>query len=328
MTFGSAGYLEHAGHADLDEAKRQIALAADHGVNLVDTADMYSTGASEEIIGEILHGRREDFLVATKVRFAMGPRQNDVGLSRHHIVRACEASLRRLRTDCIDLYQLHEWDGATPLEETVSALESLLLAGKVRYVGASNFTAWQFERLAAVASERGVQIASNQIYYSLQDRTAEFGMLQANLHRGAGTIVYSGLAGGLLTGRYRRGSVPEDGRHATSWDEPPVHDWDHVYRIVDELVAVAEARDVPPAQVALAWLISRPGVSSAIVGARTTSQLAQTLVASELDLHEAELGRLEAVSRLPLPYPLWHQVKLGSDRMSALDSLVLRDYLS
>lgn len=327
MTYGSSGYLENAGHADLNEARSQTAMAIERGVNLFDTADVYSTGASESVLGQALGRRREEVLLATKVRFAMGSGPNDVGLSRHHIIRACEQSLRRLGTDYIDLYQVHEWDGATPLEETAGAMDALVRAGKVRYVGCSNFTGWQLERLIGAGSHVGLAITSNQIYYSLQDRTVEHGIVQAGLERGIGTVVYSALAGGLLSGRYRRGVPHPAGRHASAWDEPPVHNWEKVYDIVDALVTIAEDRQATPSQIAVAWILGRAGVSSVIVGARSTEQLGDTLAAVTTTLSPAEHDLLERVSRPTLPYPLWHQVKLGADRMSDSERLVLGDYL-
>ncbi|MGV8872823.1 MAG: aldo/keto reductase [Rhodococcus sp. (in: high G+C Gram-positive bacteria)] len=327
MTFGSSGYLENAGHVDLDEARSQTSMAIERGVNLFDTADVYSTGASETVLGQALGRQRDEVLLATKVRFATGSGPNDVGLSKHHIVRACEQSLQRLNTDYIDLYQLHEWDGATPLDETAGAMDALIRDGKIRYVGCSNFTGWQLERLIGAGSRIGLAINSNQVYYSLQDRTVEHGIVQAGLDRGVGTVVYSALAGGLLSGRYRRGVASSSGRHASAWDEPPVHDWNRVYDIVDALIAIADDREATPSQIALAWVLGRAGVSSVVVGARSTEQLSNSLDAATTTLSTQEHELLERVSRPALPYPLWHQVKLGADRMSDSERLVLQDYL-
>src|SRR4051812_14240838 len=262
MTFGGKGNFASVGSTDVDQARRQIGMCLDAGINLIDTADVYSEGAAEEIVGEVLAGRRDDALVATKVRFPMGPGPNDAGLSRHHIVRGCEASLRRLRTDHIDLYQVHEWDGRTPLEETLAALDSLVRDGKVRYVGVSNFGGWQLMKALGTADRTGLpRFVSEQIYYSLQGRDAEYELIPAAVDQGLGVLVWSPLAGGLLAGRYRRGVRPSGGsRQLTEWNEPPVYDQERLYDTVEVLVSIGEDRGVSPAQVALAYLLGRPAV--------------------------------------------------------------------
>jgi aryl-alcohol dehydrogenase-like predicted oxidoreductase len=325
MTFGGRGTFAKVGATDIATARRQVDMCVDAGVNLFDTADVYSEGQSEEILGEVLEGRRDDVLVATKARFPMGAGPNDAGLSRHHLTRACEASLRRLRTDHIDLYQVHEWDGVTPIEETLGALDDLVRAGKVRYAGCSNFAAWQLTTSLAVSERRGLErYVTQQIHYSLQARDAEFELLPAGIHHGVGVLVWSPLAGGLLSGKYRRDrDAPPGSRHLTDWNEPPVHDEEALWRIVDALLEVAEGRGASPAQVALAWLLTRPGVSSVIAGARTEEQLADNLAAADLELGADELARLDEVSRPPLPYPFWHQAKTAADRLGPADLTLL-----
>jgi len=325
MTFGGAGGFAKVGNLDVDEARSVLDRGVDAGVNLVDTADIYSAGASEEIVGQIVKGRREDLLLATKCRFGSEPGPNGAGSSRHHIVRSLEASLRRLGTDYVDIYQLHGWDGQTPLEETMSTLDNLVEAGKVRYIGCSNYSAWHLMKALAVADEHGWQrFASHQIYWSLIGRDAEVELVPAALDQGLGILVWSPLAGGLLTGKYRRDERPASGaRHLTDWNEPPIYDEGKVHDVVDVLVSVASARGVPPAQVALAWLLARPGVSSVIVGARNPDQLSQTLPAADLVLDAEEIKQLSEVSSSPLPYPLWHQVKSVSDRLSPADRVLL-----
>jgi aryl-alcohol dehydrogenase-like predicted oxidoreductase len=329
MTFGGEGNFRQVGATDVAGARRQIDMCRDAGVNLIDTADIYSTGRSEEIVGEVLEGRRDDFLVATKVRFPMGEAPNMAGLSRHHVISACEASLRRLRTDHIDLYQVHEWDGLTPLQETLGALQYLVDSGKVRYVGVSNYAAWQvMKALCIAAREHLPRFVSQQVYYSLQERSVEYELVPMALDQGLGTLVWSPLAGGLLSGKYRRGQdAPEGTRHVGEWDEPPVYDEDALYDTIEVLVAVAEDRGVSAAQVALAWLLTRPSVSSVVVGARTDEQLADNLKAAELELTDAELDRLEQVSRPRLLYPFWHQAKTASDRLSTADLSLLAPHL-
>jgi aryl-alcohol dehydrogenase-like predicted oxidoreductase len=268
-------------------------------------------------------------LLATKARYAMGPGPNDAGLSRHHLIEACEASLRRLRTDHIDLYQVHEWDGQAPLEETLGALDHLLQSGKVRYVGCSNFAGWQVMKALGIARERGLPgFVSQQVYLSLQERSAEYEIVPSAIDQGLGLLIWSPLAGGLLSGKYRRGQPPPPGsRHASEWSEPPVYDEDRLYDTVEVLVQVAEARGVSAAQVALAWLLARPGITTVIVGARTDEQLADNLAAAELNLNTEEHARLEAVSRPPLIYPHWHQGTTASERLSEADLSLHAPYL-
>ena len=206
MGFGGTGWAQPVGQIDVEGARRQIEMARDAGVNLIDTADVYSGGTSEEILGQALGNDRDEVLIATKVRMPMGDGPNDAGLSRHHIVRSAEASLRRLKTDYIDLYQVHEWDGHTPLEETLSALDSLVQAGKVRYVGASNYSAWHLMKGLWISDREHLsRFVSQQIYYSLQARDAETELVPVSLDQGLGILVWSPIAGGLLSGKYRRG---------------------------------------------------------------------------------------------------------------------------
>ena len=260
----------------------------------------------------------------------MGPGPNDAGLSKHHLIEACEASLRRLQTDYVDLYQVHEWDGQTPLEEALSALEALVRGGKVRYVGCSNFAGWQVMKALGVAQATGLpRFVSQQVYLSLQERSAEYEIVPSALDQGLGLLIWSPLAGGLLSGKYRRGEPPPSGsRHASEWDEPPVYDEDKLYDTVEMLVAIGEARGVSPARVALAWLLTRPGITTVIVGARSEEQLADNLAAAEFELSREEIERLEAVSRPPLIYPFWHQQKTANDRLSAADLSLLGPYLA
>jgi aryl-alcohol dehydrogenase-like predicted oxidoreductase len=325
MSFGDAGAGAPVGMTDATGAARQIDLCLDAGVNLIDTADVYSAGVSEEILGKVLRGRRDRTLLATKARFPMGDGPNDAGLSRHHLLRACEASLRRLQTDHIDLYQVHQWDGHTPLEETLDALDTLVRQGKVRYVGCSNYSAWQVTKALGISDRRGIQrFVSQQIHYTLQAREAEYELIPVSLDQGLGILVWSPLAGGLLSGKYRRDQQgPEGARHFGGWDEPPIYDEGRLYDIVDVLVDIADGRGVSPAQVALAWLLGRPGVSSVVIGARTDEQLADNLAAGELELGEDERARLDEVSAPPLIYPYWHQAKTAKERLSEADLALL-----
>lgn len=329
MTFGGQGKFAKTGQTDVSAAQRQIGLCLDAGINLFDTADVYSGGESEVILGKALGSQRHDVLVASKARFPMGQGPNDRGSSRHHILRACEASLKRLNTDYLDLYQLHEWDGLTPLEETLRALDDLVSSGKVRYVGVSNFSAWHVMKTLGVAQENHyIRPVSQQIHYTLQAREAEYELLPAAQDQGLGVLVWSPLAGGLLSGKYRRNqAAPEGTRHLADWGEPPVRDESALYDVVDVLVDIAQARGVSAAQIALAWLISRPQVTSVIVGARNDTQLQDNLLAADLALNSEEIERLNQVSQLPLLYPYWHQAQTAPDRLSPADLSLIAPYL-
>lgn len=328
MTFGGQGGFAKVGQVELEEARRLVDQALESGVNLIDTADMYSAGVAEEMVGEILAGRREQVVLATKVRFAMGPGPNDAGLSRHHIIASCEASLRRLRTDYIDLYQVHEWDGRTPLEETIDALDDLVRQGKVRYVGCSNYTAWQLMKALGISERTGKsRFVSQQVYYSLLHRELEYELVPAAIDSGLGVLVWSPLAGGLLSGKYRRNMVaPAGARHTTDWGEPPVYDWDRAYDAIEVLVSVAESKGVSPARVALAYLLGKPAVTSLIVGVRNEQQLADNLGAADIVLDRDERERLDKATALPLLYPYWHQASNASDRLSAADESLIGYY--
>ena len=261
MTFGGSDKFRDVGETGVDGARRQIDIALDAGVNVIDTADVYSSGLSEEIVGQALAGRRDQVLLATKARYPMGPGPNDAGLSRHHLIEACEASLRRLQTDHIDLYQVHEWDGLTPLEETLGALDDLLRSGKVRYVGCSNFAGWQVMKALVSPEQRDLpEFVSQQVYISLQERSAEYEIVPSAIDQGLGLLVWSPLAGGWLSGKYRRDQPPPPGsRHASEWSEPPVYDQAKLYDTIEMLVEIADAHGVSAAQVAIAWLLARPG---------------------------------------------------------------------
>jgi aryl-alcohol dehydrogenase-like predicted oxidoreductase len=329
MTFGGGGKFASVGSTDVDGARRQVDMCLDAGVNLIDTADVYSDGASEEILGQALAGRRDRVLLATKARMAMGGGPNDAGLSRHHLIRACEASLRRLGTDHIDLYQAHEWDGQTPLEETLEALDDLQRAGKIRYAGCSNYAGWQLAKALGIYERRGLaRFVSQQVYYSLQSRDAEYELVPAGLDQGVGMLVWSPLAGGLLSGKYRRGQDgPAGARHLTDWNEPPVRDEEQTYDVIEAAIEVGAAHGVSAAQVALAWLLGRPGVSSLVIGARTDEQLADNLAAAQLELSAEERARLDALSAPPLIYPHWHQAKTAVDRLGPADRAWLAPHL-
>ncbi|MBN9304594.1 MAG: aldo/keto reductase [Devosia sp. 67-54] len=325
-TFGGDGLW---GATDVSDAQRQIDLCLDHGVNLVDTANVYADSKSESILGEALSdGRRDRVLLATKVRFARGPGPNDRGLSRWHIIRECENSLRRMKTDVIDLYQVHEWDGETPLEETMEALDTLIKQGKVRYVGCSNYSAWHLMKALAIADRAHWQrFVSQQIHYTLQAREAEYELVPLGLDQGVSVLIWSPLGGGWLSGKYTRNSQPESGRQVSGFREPPITDWDKLWDIVDVINDVAAAHGVSGAQVSLAWLLQRPLVASVIIGGRRIEQFEDNLKAAHLQLTAEEVARLDKVSQPPLIYPYWHQSFTATDRLGAADLALHRPYL-
>ncbi len=329
MTFGGKGGFGSVGSTDADGAKRQIGMALDAGVNLIDTADVYSAGESEEIVGQAIKGKRDDLLLSSKVRMTMGDGPNDAGLSRHHIITGLEASLRLVDTDHIDIYHVHEWDGQTPVEETLSTLDALVKAGKIRYLAASNYAGWQLMKALAAADARGHErFVAEQIYYSLEARDAEYELVPVALDQGLGILVWSPLAGGLLSGKFRRDAdQPENSRHLNGWNEPPVRNEDRLYDTIEVLVDVAKAHAVSAAQVALAWLLSRPGVTTLVIGARTDEQLADNLKSADLVLSSAERAALDQVSTPDLIYPHWHQLATASDRLGEPDLSLLRPHL-
>jgi aryl-alcohol dehydrogenase-like predicted oxidoreductase len=330
MTFGGRGGFRAVGATDVEGARRQVDLCLDTGVNLIDTADVYSGGLSEEITGEVIKGRRDSLLLSTKVRMRMGEGANDAGLSRQHIIAGCEASLRRLGTDHIDIYHVHEWDGQTRLEETLSALDSLVSAGKVRYLAVSNYAGWQLMKALAIADSRGWErFSAQQIYYSLEARDAEYELVPLSIDQGLGILVWSPLAGGLLSGKYRRHSSPTEQTRQLSgeWHEPPVRDQEKLYDTIEVLVDVAGAHGASAAQVALAWLLAKPAVSTLIIGARTDGQLRDNLGAASLVLADDELEALDKVSAPELIYPHWHHLATARDRLGPADLSLLGRHL-
>jgi aryl-alcohol dehydrogenase-like predicted oxidoreductase len=316
MTFGGDGMFAMVGRTGESEAERLVGLCLDAGINLFDTADAYSAGRSEEILAHALGTKRHDVVIATKAWGRMGPGPNDLGASRLHLVQACEASLRRLNTDYIDLYQLHGFDGMTPLEETLAALDDLVHAGKVRYVGCSNYAGWQLMKALAI-SDRGnlARYISHQIYYSLAGRDAEHDLLPLGVDQGVGTLVWSPLAFGLLSGKFRRGRHDPEGARGTLAGAPGrTIDRAKLDDITDALADIAEARGATMAQAALNYLLRKKGVTTLIIGARNEAQLVDNLAAASWSLSDEELKRLDDASANPLPYPQWVQQGVFSER--------------
>ena len=324
MTFGGAGKFASVGNLGLDDVRRIIDLGIDAGINLIDTANVYSAGLSEEIVGDALAGtRKADVLIATKVRMRIGDGPNDQGLSRHHLIRECERSLRRLKTDVIDIYYLHEWDGTTPLEETMATLDTLVTQGKVRYIGCSNYSGWHIMKALGISERAGYpRFVTQQIHYTLEAREAEYELLPISVDQGLGVLVWSPLAGGLLSGKYHRDQATA--RQLAGWSEPPIRDADRLWAIVDVLAEIAGARGISAAQVALAWLLGRPAVSSLVIGGRTEAQFRDNIAAADLALSADERARLDKVSAVPVLYPYWHQHNSARDRFGPADLVLDR----
>ena len=309
-TFGGRGkFFEAWGSSDVEEATRLVSICLDAGLTMFDSADVYSGGAAEEILGKAIAGRRDSVLISTKATFTAGDGPNDVGSSRFHLIKSVEASLRRLGTDYIDLFQLHAFDAQTPVEETLGTLDDMVTAGKIRYIGCSNFSGWHLMKSLAVSEKYGLaRYVAHQAYYSLIGREYEWELMPLGLDQGVGAMVWSPLGWGRLTGRIRRGQpLPENSRlHVTAGAGPPVSD-EYVYTVVDALDAVAAEVEKTVPQVALNWLLQRPTVSSVIIGARNEEQLRQNLGAVGWNLTPEQVARLDKASAVTRIYPYWHQ---------------------
>lgn len=331
MTFGGQGAFAKVGSADVADARSIIDLSVERGINLIDTANMYSSGKSEEIIGEVLNGKRPgDILISTKARMPIGTGPNDEGFSRYHLIKECEKSLKRLKTDVIDIYYMHEWDGQTPLEEMLEALDTLVKQGKIRYIGSSNFSGWHTMKALGTSKEKGYQrFVTQQIHYTLEAREAEYELLPIGIDQGLGALIWSPLAGGLLSGKYTRESQTQSGtRFAEGWNEPPIRDWERLWNIVDVLNGIAEQKNVSASQVAIAWLLTRPSVSSVVIGGRTLEQIENNIDAADLILSTEELQKLDEVSRPALIYPYWHQASFAKNRLSEADKILLNAHIN
>jgi aryl-alcohol dehydrogenase-like predicted oxidoreductase len=313
MTFGGRGQIwEMMGALDQKSVDGLVHGALDAGINFVDTANVYSAGESETLLGKALAGRRNDVVLATKVRGRMGPGPNQVGLSRLHILLEVEASLKRLGTDYIDLYQIHRFDLLTNIEDTLRTLDDLVRAGKVRYIGCSNLAAWQLMKALAVSREQGLErFKCTQSYYSLAGRELEREMIPLLKDQGLGLLVWSPLAGGFLSGKFTRNSGDDAARRA-KFDFPPVNK-EKGFDILDVAKAIADRHGVSVAQIALAWILANSAVSSVIIGARRPSQLEDNLKAIDVKLSADDLKALDEASRLQPEYPAWMET-LGSDR--------------
>ena len=305
---GGTEFFKHWGSTDAEGARRLVDIALDAGVAMFDSADVYSNGLAEEVLGQAIAGRRDKVLVSTKGTFRMAPGPNGIGSSRHRIIAACEASLRRLGTDYIDLYQMHGFDAVTPIDETVRALDDLVTAGKVRYLGVSNFSGWHLMKSLAVADRYGwSRYVAHQAYYSLVGREYEWELMPLGLAEGVGAVVWSPLGWGRLTGRIRRHQTPDVSRLPGTRDSAPPVDDEYLFRVVEaiDVIAGETGRTVP--QIALNWLLQRPTVSTILVGARNEAQLRENLGAVGWSLTPDQVARLDAASAVTPIYPYWHQ---------------------
>jgi len=311
-TFGGGNeFFKAWGASDVAEATRLVDVCLESGLTMFDSADVYSNGMAEEILGQAIKGRRDRVILSTKSTFRAGEGPNDVGSSRYHLIRAVEASLRRLGADYIDLYQLHGFDALTPVEETLGVLNDLVRAGKIRYVGCSNFSGWQLMKSLAVSEKYGLcRYVAHQAYYSLIGRDYEWELMPLALDQKVGAVVWSPLGWGRLTGKVRRGQpLPETSRLRSKQVTdigPPVAD-EYVYRVVDAIDEIARETNKTVPQIALNWLLQRPSVATVIIGARNEEQLRQNLGAVGWSLTAAQVAKLDAASAVTPAYPYWHQ---------------------
>lgn len=313
-TFGGTNGFEGWGHTQVSEAARMVRLCLDAGVNMFDTADVYSGGLSEEILGKAVKEVRKELLISTKATFNLNPAtRNAVGSSRFHLIEACEDSLRRLQTDHIDIYHMHGFDAFTPVEETLRALDDLVSSGKVRYIACSNFSGWHLMKSLSVSERHGwSRYVAHQVYYSLLNREAEWELIPLGRDQRVGTIVWSPLAAGRLGGKYRRNQpMPSDGRVARGGSPIPdeATSYERLYDIVEVLDQVSDETGHTVAQCALNWLLQRPTVSSLVIGARTEEQLRQNLGAVGWQLSPEQIQRLDKASQTTPVYPYWHQAQ-------------------
>jgi aryl-alcohol dehydrogenase-like predicted oxidoreductase len=314
MTFGGKGFWQAIGKTPQDEADRLVSVAIEHGINFFDTADVYSEGESEKILGKALGTRRKDIVLATKVRGRVGSGVNQIGLSRRHILESIDGSLKRLGTDYVDLYQIHGYDAVTPLDETMRGLDDVVRSGKARYVGCSNLAAWQIAKANGIAARHAWErFESLQAYYTVAGRDLERELGPLLKDEQMGLMVWSPLAGGLLSGKFQRDGKGPDGARRATFDFPPV-DKDRAFDCVDAMKKVGDAHGVSVARVALAWLLAKPVVSSIIIGAKNEDQLKDNLAAVDFKLSDAEVADLDRVSALPKEYPGWMIERQGGDR--------------
>ncbi|GAB6278563.1 MAG: aldo/keto reductase [Lentimicrobium sp.] len=319
MTFGGKGMWTAIGMLPQEAVNELVKMAVDYGINFIDTANVYSEGLSEMMTGKAIRDlglKRDELVIATKVRGAMGSGPNDSGLSRKHILQQADESLKRLQLDYIDLYQIHGFDPLTPFEETLSALDSLVKSGKVRYIGCSNLAAWQIMKALGISAQNHLsKFVSLQAHYTIATRDLEREIVPLLLDQKIGLMVWSPLSGGFLSGKYDRNMKAEEGRRI-DYDFPPINK-EKAFHIIDVMRSIALAKNISVAQVALAWLLHQPVVTSVILGAKKKEQLADNLKSGEVKLNEDDLKKLDEISQLTPEYPAWMINRMASDRMSS-----------
>lgn len=320
MTFGGNGYWKAMGELQQNAVNDIVKTAVDNGINFIDTANVYSFGESERLLGQAIKSlglSREELVLATKVRGRMSEGKNQVGLGRLQIMQQIEGSLQRLQTDHVDLYQIHGFDPLTPLEETMRGLEDVVRSGKVRYIGCSNLAAWQVMKANGIADKYGwTKFISTQNYYSIAGRDLENELVPMAQDQQMAILPWSPLAGGFLSGKYTRDNKPADGSRRLNFDFPPVNQ-ERAYDIIEVMETVAEAHGVSVARVALAWVLAKPGITSVIIGAKNTDQLIDNINAVEISLTSEQLDQLDQVSSIAKPYPQWMIQRQSSDRFGA-----------
>ena len=315
-TFGGGNEFYKAwGETDVQEASRLVDVCLDAGVSLFDSADVYSQGLAEEILGKAIAGRRDKLLISTKASFRSGPGPDDIGSSRKHLVAACESSLRRLGTDYIDLWQMHGFDSLTPIEETLAAIDELVQAGKVREVGCSNFSGWHLMKSLALSDANNwARYVAHQAYYSLLAREYEWELMPLALDQGVGTVVWSPLSGGLLSGKVDRNHPAKEGTRVAAQGMRPGLSQEQFYDVVDVLHEISNEVDRSVSQVSLNWVLQRPTVATLVIGARNEAQLRDNLGATDFQLSSQQIQRLDDVSRREPVYPYWHQRTIFGER--------------
>jgi aryl-alcohol dehydrogenase-like predicted oxidoreductase len=321
ITYGQGGGFEKIAGVDASEARKQLDAAFDRGVNFIDTANIYSAGDAEKVLAKALGGRRDDVILTSKARSPVGDGPNDSGASRYHLTRAVEDSLTRLGTDHLDLLYIHQWDGQTPVRETVETANELIASGKIRYWGVSNYTGWQLTKTVYEAKALGLTPpVEQQVYYTPEAREIEYEILPAARDLGVGTWGWSPLGEGLLNGKVRRGEETSSAtRQGTGWPEPHVTDWDRAYRLIDVLDETARELGWGLPQVVISWLLGRPGVDGIAIAAREFDHLIEDLDAADLSLPDDARRRITEASQLPAYYPVWHRLLNGMDRPDPAD---------
>ena len=311
-TFGGGNeFFKAWGSSGVEEATRIVGFCLDAGINLFDTADIYSNGLSEEVLGKAIAGKRDQLLISTKATFRFGEGPNNVGSSRYHLLRSCEDSLQRLNTDHIDIYHMHGFDATTPVEETIETLDNLVRSGKVRYIACSNFSGWHLMKSLAISERYGwARYVAHQVYYSLVGRDYEWELMPLGLDQKVGALVWSPLGWGRLTGKIRRGQpLPEVSRLHKTAEQGPQPPFEYVYKVVDAMDEIARETGKSIPEIALNWLLQRPTVDSVIIGARNEEQLKQNLAAAGWKLSTEQVKKLDEASAVERPYPYWHQAQ-------------------